>query len=262
MVGALLVVGTTFVYTMESWWLGWTLPAWLLLTYVVVGLGVVLAITRNVSFRESEQNQGAQQKNPLRTAVTDFAELVLQSLVVGYVMLLVFGVIELGESWIIVARLGLVEVVPLGFGAALANELLSGEREPSSDSLTNDLATFAVGALFIASTIALTDEVAKIAAYMDWTRAAVLIVLSLLVVYLMLYELGLQGEADRLRGRGSLMRFGQTFLVYGVGLAVGFLLLAGFGYVTDSTLPVVVQLLVVVAFPASLGASAAQVVIG
>lgn len=262
MVGALLVVGTTFLYTMESWWLGWTLPVWVLLAYAVGGLGIVLAVTRSVGFRANEPDREGERLGGVRGALTDFAELVLQSFVVAYAMLLVFGVIELGDPWILVARLGLVEVVPLGFGAALANELLAGEKEPSDGSLANELGVFALGALFVSTTIALTEEMELIAAYMDWTRAGVLVVLSVLVVYLVLYELDTQGQRHRLQGRGKPMQFAQAFLVYGVALTVGLFLLAGFGYLRNATLPVTVQLLVVVGFPSSIGASAAEVLIG
>lgn len=259
-VGALLVIGTTFLHTMETWWWGWTLPAWQLLTYAVVGLGVVLAITRNVSFRQDRERNGGR-GTPVRATVTDFAELIFQSFVTAYLVLLVLGVVEIGDSLILTARIGLLEVVPLGFGAAIANDLLQGEKQTDGQSLTKMLATFSIGAVFVAGGIAPTQEIALIATHMGWARAAVLVVLSLLVAYLMLYELELQGQQRRVRSRRPFWRFGQVFLVYGVALVVGAGLLAGFGHFDGTTAPVMAEMLVVIAFPASIGASAAHVVI-
>lgn len=261
-VGALLVVGTTFLYTMETWWLGWTLPALHLLVYDVVGLAVVLAITRKVSFRESEENSNSEQGNQIWRTLSDFADLVLQSFVAAYVVLLTFGVVELGDPWAIVARLGLVEVVPLGFGAALANELLTGDKQTSQGSLVGRIATYSIGAVFVAGGISPTQEMELLAAYTGWIRAPALIVLSLLISYLMLYELDLSGQESRLRGRGTHWQVGHAFLAYAVAVVVGTALLAAFGHFAGTPVSVAVQMIVVVSFPTAIGASAAQVVIG
>lgn len=268
-VGALLVVGTTFLYTMETWWWGWTLPTKHLLVYALVGLAVVLAITRKVSFRESEQNSNSKQENsdsgrgnPVWKTLTDFAELVLQSFVAAYVVLLTFGVVELGDPLAIVARLGLIEVVPLGFGAALANELLRGGKQTGQESLVGSIAAHSIGAVFVAGGISPTQEMELLASYMGWVRAPVLVMLSLLVSYLMLYELELRGQDSRLRGRETYWQVGYAFLVYAVAVVVGTGLLAAFGHFIDTPVSVAVQMIVIVSFPTSIGASAAQVVIG
>jgi hypothetical protein len=48
---------------------------------------------------------------------------VLQSVLTAYAVLLLFGIVEVGDPPFLVARLGLLLVVPLGFGAALANKV-------------------------------------------------------------------------------------------------------------------------------------------
>lgn len=64
--GALLVVGLTFHYTMETW--GWTLPLTYLAGYAFVGLALVVVLTHWVGFREQEGE--ITQQNPLRYAVS------------------------------------------------------------------------------------------------------------------------------------------------------------------------------------------------
>ena len=261
MIGALVVVGTTFLYTMETWWWGWTFPATNLLVYAVVGLGVVLVVTRQISFRGGGETGNTGDPNSLSRTLTDFADLVLQSFIASYVVLLTFGVVEIGDPLIVVARLGLIEVVPLGFGAALANKLLSGDEQATKRSLPGTLAVYSVGGIFLAGGIAPTQEMELIASYMGWERAAVLIVLSLIVSYTMLYELNLQGQEHRLQGKSKAWQIGQAFLVYAVAIVVGTALLAAFGHFRDTPFPVMVQLIVVVSFITSIGGSAAEVVI-
>ena len=260
--GALLVVGLTFHYTMETWWLGWTLPMTYLLGYAVVGLAIVVAITRIVGFHRTEQN-AAEERNPKWMVLVDFAEILLQSFVAAYVILLVLGVIDFGTSLNLVVRLGLIEVAPLGFGAAMANRLFGSTNQEEAEKemqFPKNVALFAVGAIFIAATIAPTQEMELIAAHMGWLRHLLLVMLTIVLVYLLLYELGFEGQRGRSH-RNWRMELGTTFLVYFVGAVMSFLLLTGFGHFANATVALMYQETVVLAFPASLGAAGAQVVI-
>lgn len=261
--GGLLVVGVTYLYTMETWWLGWTLPTWHLLVYDVVGLGGVLAITRGVGFRQNGRGEGSAWNGPIRQTLFDFAELVFQSFVTAYVVLLLFGVIDLDEPLVNVARLGLIEVVPLGFGAALANELLTGDGNGGGlrRSFPESLATFTLGAVFLSSTMAPTEEMERIAAHAGWVRITLLVPVTVALTYLMLYELELEGQSSRRRVGGGLMQVGQAFLVYALSFVVAAGLLAAFGHFSGTTLAAGVEMTVVLALPASVGATAAEVII-
>ena len=259
MMGALLVVGLSFFYTMETWWGGWRLPLPYLLAYGFVGLAVVSVITQNVGFREEEEHH--QQRNRFRV-VTNFTELVLQSFVVAYGVLLVFGIIDLGDSPSQMVRLGLIQVVPLGFGAALSNQLLSeSEGSVSETRFPRNIALFTLGAAFVAFPVAVTQEMELMAVHAGWTRLAVLVVLSLLVVHLVLHELEFRGHSARVEGRPEWVQLGTTFTAYGVGVLVSVLLLAAFGQFSGTTLEEAVQLTIVLSFMASVGAIAGEVVL-
>ena len=258
-VGALLVAGLPFLYTMESWWLGWRLPLSYLLVYAFVGLAVVSLIARNVGFREEEE-EGTQRN--LYRAVTSFTELVLQSFVAAYVVLLLFGIAELDDSPIQVVRLGLVQVVPLGFGAALANQLLRESDESQAEAkFPENLAVFALGAAFVAFPISATQEMELMAVHASWGRLSVLVVVSLLVVHLVLHELQFRGHGGRVHDRPRWAQVGTTFVAYGVGVVLSVLLLASFGHFAGATLEVAAQETIVLSFLASVGASAGEVVL-
>lgn len=260
-IGALVVLGITALYTMETWWLGWRLPLRHLIVYDLAGLGLVLAVTRNVSFRAKDREQNGGGRNHVLTTVTDFAELVLQSFVAAYFVFLLFGVIGLGEPLTIVARLGLIAVVPLAFGAALTNQLLRGNDDSEPKSFPRQLATFAVGAIFLSGTMAPTEEMELIATYIDWYRAVAFVLLTLFTSYVMLYELGLRGQDRRIRSRTKLWQFGHAALVYTIGILVSAALLYAFGHFAETSFAIRARMTIILALPASVGAGAAQVII-
>lgn len=255
--GALLVAGLSVLYTMETWWLAWTLPIQYLIVYALVGLGGVLFVTRNVGFREDEDKK----TRNVRQLVTDFSELLIQSFVTAYLFLLILGVLELNDSASTIVRLGLLQVVPLGFGAALANAVLRGGEEESPETVfPKNIGIFALGALFVTFPLVPTEEMEKIAMYMGWNRALLLIVVTVAVSYLVLYELGFRGESSRLEHRSKPYQVGMAFVIYAVALVVSTVMLAAFGHFLDTTAAEAVQQVIVLSFPASVGASAGEVV--
>jgi len=91
----------------------------------------------------------------------EVAEVVFQGFLVAFAALALLGVLDLTDPLPVVVRTILVQVVPLAFGASLANELLSGDQEEISEaSFPASLGVFALGAVFFAAPIAPTNEVA------------------------------------------------------------------------------------------------------
>lgn len=258
-VGALLVVGLAHTYTMEVWWHGWQLPVTTLLVYTVVGLALVLAITRYVGFRSQET--GRKELNLLRV-VTNFTELLVQSFVTAYAVLLLFGIIDFESSTYTVSRLGLILVVPMGFGAALANHVLGGQKGGGqSFQFPKNLGLFALGVIFLAAPIAPTQEIELMAAHAGWWRLAAIVVASILTSNLMLYELDFKGQKQRLKGHSAFTRWGSTFIAYLVAFVISVAMLAAFGHFSTTPPEVWVQEAIVLSFIGSIGGSAAQVVL-
>jgi putative integral membrane protein (TIGR02587 family) len=257
--GALLVLGVSFAYTMEVWWLAAEISAVRLVGFAVVGLALVVPVTRGVGFRTEGGDAGSATRSPLWV---EFAEVVLQGLFAGYAMLLLLGVIDLDSPPLLAVKTGLLLVVPLAFGAALANELLSGEQEEMPEaSFPVNLGVFTVGAVFIAAPIAPTDELAVLAARSGWVNAGAILLATLTLTHLMLYELDFRGQADRLQGRSRWRQLGQACLVYALALVVAVGLLLALGDTGGDPLPTWVQKSVVLSLPTGIGASAARVVI-
>lgn len=257
--GALLVLGISFTYTIETWWLAAEISTVHLVGFVAVGLALVLPVTRSVGFRdEDSRDTDSSERSPVWV---EFAEVVFQSLFAGYGMLFLLGIIDLGTPQLMMIKIGLVQVVPLAFGAALANELLSGEQEGPEASFPHSLGIFALGAVFFAAPIAPTEEVVILAVHAGWLRLGTLLLVTLFVTYLMLYELEFRGQSNRLRGRSRWRQLGQTCMVYTVGLTVAVGLLLMIGNVDGDPVSILIQKSIVLGFPTAVGASGARVVI-
>ncbi|WP_255196187.1 DUF2391 family protein [Halorarius litoreus] len=232
-------------------------PTGHLVAFLVVGLGLVIPIIRSVGFRDEEQDASSRS-----SMWVEFAEVVFQSYVAGYGVLLLLGIVGPGTPTSVVVRAGLLQVVPLAFGAGLANGVLSGgQDELSARNFPHNLGIFTLGAVFFAAPIAPTDEVDLIAAGSRWVRIGVILLITLVVVYLVLYELEFRGQAGRLHGLSPWQQVEQTCVVYAVALLVGAGLLVVLGGSGSLQFDTVVRQTIVLAFPTAIGASAAQVVL-
>lgn len=259
-VGALFAVGMTFLYTMETWRLGQTLPMSHLLVYAVIGIGGIVALTHAIGFREEDRIVSSD-STPALALIVESAEILFQSLFAAYVGLFSLGILSFNDTISTAVRLGLIEIVPLGFGAALANQLvMEGEDHEYEDYLPHNVAVFTIGALFIASTIAPTQEITVIAAQIGWLRTLSIGLLSIALTYITLFELEFRGQQGRIN-RNRKEQLGTALTAYTVGAVVSIGLLAAYGHFIGVGFSVMVQKTILLAFPASLGAAGAEVVL-
>jgi putative integral membrane protein (TIGR02587 family) len=259
-VGALFAVGLTFLYTMESWQLGKTLPMSHLLVYVIVGIGGIVILTHRIGFRK-EDRIASSAADPGLALVVESAEILFQSFLAAYVGLFFLGILTFDDTLSTAIRLGLIEVVPLGFGAALANQLVMADEDTEYENyLPRNVAVFIVGALFIASTIAPTQEIEIIATQIGWIRTLGIGLLSVTLTYITLFELEFRGHQERI-DRSLRAQVETALTAYAVGVLVSIGLLTAYGHFIGVSVPVMVQETILLAFPASLGAAGAEVVV-
>ena len=257
--GGLLLVGLSFVYTMETWWVAWQLPVTTLMAYALLGLGGVLVVTQQIGYRRDVEDDTTDSK---RTLAVDFFALVVQSFVAAYGTLFLFGILEIGDSLPVIARMGLVQVVPLGLGAAMANELLGGTDSTMAEAdFPFNLPVFALGAVFFTAPLAPTDEMQVVAMETGWLRLAVVVVVSVVLVFSALYQLDFRDQQARVQDRTLIDQVSSAFIVYLVGVVVSVTLLFVFGQFIEASLAEAVQLIVVLSFPGSIGAAAGEVVL-
>lgn len=255
-----LIFGTPFLLTMETWWLGWTLPPWLLLSTAFGAVLLVFTLAWFAGFRKSEEQGGPQ---TVMRWITETFEIVLESLLAAYIVLTLYGVVDWNDPLLVVARIGLIEIIALALGAAVANKILSSDGDGAETRpFMQKVALFGLGALFFVLHIATTDEMDLLAAHAGWVRLAAVLAVSLFLAHMVLFELEFRGQEGRSGNRSHLYLWGEGFLVLFVALLVSFLTLAGLGQFLGQPHEVWVQMTIVLALPATIGASAARVVIG
>ena len=115
---------------------------------------------------------------------------------------------------------------------------------------------------FLAFNIAPTEEVQLIAHQMGPIRGLILITVSIGLLHLIVYELGLPGE-DLRRASGGFTRTFLTFTApgYSIALLVSLYALWTFGRLDGVTIHEINGMVVVLSFPAALGCATARLVI-
>jgi putative integral membrane protein (TIGR02587 family) len=166
----------------------------------------------------------------------------------------------------IVGRLAL-QAVPGSIGAMLARSQL-GERadeqeeEDRRDTYPGELFLAATGALFMAFNIAPTEEVVLIAQMMTAWHAVALVAASLALMHAFVYAVEFRGQARPAAGVSAWSEFLRlTVVAYALALLVCVYVLWTFGRADGLTFQELLIEVVVLGFPAAIGAAAARLVL-
>jgi putative integral membrane protein (TIGR02587 family) len=184
----------------------------------------------------------------------------------GACVLALIGVLAPGQSfdeWI-----GKIAVVtfPGAIGALLADKQMGGggARDVDADrSYLGRVFLMAVGALFVALNVAPTEEMTLIAHQISPWQAAILAIASVAILHALLFWVDLPGRDVRRGSNGFfsiLLRY--SFAGYGVCALCSLLLLWAFGRTDGVGLGELTEFIVVLSFPAVLGAGLAHFVVG
>ena len=272
-----LLFGVPLLYTMEVWWTGTHTSPGLML--VVLGLLAVpvLALNRTAGFR-------SQRDLRLRDAVGDTAEALAIGIVVTTLVLVLVGEIQLETS--LTSGLGKVvyECVPFCLGVGVARHFLHGRRDGGDEDDSSgdqgddlglggddtaaglnptvaDLGATALGAAFVALSIAPTDEVPMIAAGLGATGLLGLLVASLLTSYAIVFVAEFRDQEGRHTQEGIFQRpITETVVSYLVALVVAGALLWLFQRGVEPPADLLARA-VVLGFPAAIGGAAGRLAV-
>lgn len=189
------------------------------------------------------------------------------ALAVGFitasVLLILFGVVE----WDAPPREGLgmvaLQAIPGAMGALLARRQLSGDGGGDTDedqaSYFGELFLMAAGALFFAMNVAPTEEMILIAYKATPAHILALIAVSILLLHLIVFKAGFAGQEEADHPIKAFLHF--TLPGYAIALAVSLFTLFLFGRTDGHAVAGVVQTMVVLGFPAAIGAAAARLLV-
>lgn len=248
-----LIFSFPLLMTMEMWAFGIHMDRVRLALFLLVTLAVVFGLSRFAGFRDT-------------TDVADDALDALAAVLVGYVisglLLGVLGVLSRDTSLRDAIGMIAVQAAPASIGAVLANKQLQagsrGRTREDRAGYLGQLFLMAAGALFFAFNVAPTEEMILISFKMTPWHALALIVGSLLTLHALVFSVGFAGQEAH---EGHVRAFlHYTLAGYGVALLVSLYILWTFGRL-DGGVSDTVRAVVVLGFPAALGAAAARLVV-
>ena len=254
--GGSIIFALPMMMTMEMWWLGFSIDRLRLALLLVVAFPLLIGVSHIAGFEDT----------------FNFTEDVVDVLVayaVGFVsaagMLFLFNTLTLETSLDNAVGMVSLQAVPGSFGALLARGELGeskSERLQKDLSFGEELLLMIVGGLFLALNISPTEEVILIAYKMTPWHAVALALVSMALMHTFVYVAGFRGQEkspQEISSASLFLRF--TVTGYALVLLTCFYVLWTFGRTTDIGLQETLTSVIVLAFPASIGAAAARLIL-
>ena len=244
--------------TMEMWWLGFYMGRAHLALLMVVMLPVLVGIDRYSGFEHT---------STWRQDVLDALVAYAVGFVAAAALLYLFGVIDFSMPAREVVGKVALQAVPASYGAVLAGSQLGGvdpaeERRRRRAGYGGELFFMLAGALFLAFNVAPTEEMVVISYQMTPWHALALAAASLAVMHAFVFAVEFHGApavGATVRGASIFLRF--TVVGYAAALLVSAYVLWTFGRFQGEAPLVISMHTVVLAFPATLGAAGARLIL-
>jgi putative integral membrane protein (TIGR02587 family) len=270
-----LLFGVPLLYTVEVMWTGQHTGPGQALAVLAVSFILLTILNRTAGFRGTEDTT-------LRHAAADAVEGVALAIVLVLAMLALLG--EIDSSTPLAVSLGKIvyEVLPVCVGIGVAHSILregpaddgseneagdsGGERKASTGSTPlnasiADLGASLIGAVFIALSIAPTDEVPMLTASRSPVWLLMIVAASLLIAYSIVFVAGFAGQSRRHAQRGLLQHpLIETLASYVVALFSSFVMLWLFQR-ADAPGRVTLSQVIVLGLPAAIGGAAGRLAI-
>ena len=265
--------GIPLLYTMEVWFIGSYVRPSMLLSILAVTLIVIFIINRIEGFRPQESET-------LPGAIAETIETLAIGMVCSALMLIILKRIDLQTS--LTEALGKIifEGVPFSLGVAFSRSLLSGDSEVDLDKENNqsgskdksqmswqdtiaDFGATLIGALFIAFSIAPTDEITVLAASASSPWLLVIMFISLLVSYCIVFASQITNYQQRLQQLGVFQSpVSETVISYLVSLFISMLMLWFFQKVAfGDPWYIWLRYSIILGLPASIGGAAGRLAV-
>lgn len=255
--GAVLFALPLFM-TMEMWAFGFTMDRGRLLVMLIAVMPILVGLSYFAGF---ERAFG------LVDHVLDTFAAIAVAAFSAVCVLMLFGVLQWGAPAGEVAGKIAVLTLPGAIGALLAHKQLDdddgGAADAEARSYFAKLFLMSIGAIFIAFNVAPTEEMVLIAHQISPWQAIAIALVSLAALHALLFLAELRGRAERRGDDSALSVFIRYSLAgYGICTAVCAGMLWCFGRLDGVSIFEGIEFVIVLSFPAALGAGAAQFLIG
>lgn len=254
-VAGALFLALPMLMTMEMWYLGFYIARERLFLLLVLNVPLLVLLADRIGFEETDTWREA-----ARDAVIAYGIGIVTSLVILTALGLLKGGMPASEMTGKVA----LQSVPASIGAMLGRSQLGhdGDEEERETSYAGELLMMATGGLFLSLNIAPTDETMVLAFRMSLWHALVIALLSMLLMHGFVYAVSFTGGHElspKTPWWHAFIRF--TLPGYVLALAVSMFTLWIFERFGDSSAVEIMLSVIVLGFPASLGAAAARLIL-
>jgi len=256
--GGALIFSLPIFMTLEMWHLGFYADRLRLAVLLVVMIPVLVGLSHYSGFEPTFE---------WREDVVDAFVAYAVGFIAAFVVLALFGELRPGMPWDEIAGKLALQAVPGSVGALLAESQLGiKDEQPEEDvencTHTGELFLLLVGALFLALSVAPTEEIILIACRISAVQGVALAMVSLIVMHAFVYAMEFSGQASIPEGTphwSLLLRY--TVPGYALALLSSMYLLWTFGRTEGNAPEHLAMATVVLGFPASIGAAAARLMI-
>lgn len=256
--GAILV-SIPLLATMEMWWLGFTMPPWKMLLFLIVNFGVLIVL---------EYYSGMREDSSFMEEVIDALGAYGIGFVVGAAVLYLFDNLGPGMSTRELVGKITLQSIPLSVGASIAMSQLGGRGDEKEErkrqaGMVGSVGISLAGAFYFGFNIAPTAEPMLLGLSITPWHGIGLIVASLVVSHAIVYSLGFAGARELPEGS----TWWRAVLTYGtatvaISMLVAAYLLWTFGRIgPDTAIVPTVSMVVVLGFVNSFGAAAAKLIL-
>jgi putative integral membrane protein (TIGR02587 family) len=256
--GGAIIFSLPILMTMEMWYLGFYMEPLKLALLLVVIIPLLVGLSYFSGFEETTRRM---------EDVLDAFVAYAVGFVASAALLLLFAVIGPGMTFNEIVGKISVQAVPASIGAILAQSQLGvnrkeEERKKRESGYVGELFFMTIGALFLGFNLAPTEEMILIGYRISEWHALGLALVSLAVLHGFVYAMEFQGQAIAEPGTpfwSLFLRF--TVVGYAIALLISAYILWTFGRIDGTSPGEMLMAIVVLAFPSSLGAAAARLIL-
>jgi len=243
------------LYTMEVWWKGFIVSPETFLIYMILTFVILLGYNKYA---------GIHKESTVKEILFESVEEMGMGFIIAFLILFLIGQIDfVSMSYMEILGKVIMESMLVAIGISVGKAQLGqgdGNGAQGSNGKTGEAVLAFCGCILIAGNIAPTEEILIIAYLVGPIDQLFLVLISLLLGYLILYSSGFKGT-----GKGSeeakFEIYFDVMVAYVIAMLTSALILWLFGRFDQVAFDVALGRIIVLSFPAMLGACAGRLLL-